>query len=230
MRHKSPVRWLALLAAATLTLSAAQLADSARGATAVADQVSADATTSVYTGTAHITLRYFDYCDLSTTQRHYVGERSGSMPVTLVIGAALQDSNGFRDPNPFRFSLATDRQGPEGTFGIQSEFYGTTGSGRDALLVYWSFAHDPQTGAINGTLTDGHRSEAAALNLVFSGGSTNCGVLLDGVFPLADNNNTYGFRTAIRGTINQAAAQIHFEGSSWNGNRDIFVDASLRRE
>lgn len=183
----------------------------------------------VYSGPAQVRVEYYDYCDLSSTNRRHYDSRSADMPVTLVINDPSQDSSGNREPNPFFFSLATDSQGEEGTFGLQSALAGKmeAGSGRDVLLVYWEIQYDEDTGEFSGELTDSHRKEAAASNLLFSQGNGQPCDVSSGVLALGDGKDNPDFRTVMKGRISDRTVQVHVEGISWNGNRDLVVDAEL---
>ncbi|WP_427019467.1 hypothetical protein ACQCSX_22765 (plasmid) [Pseudarthrobacter sp. P1] len=239
MKRYKPASWLAFLVTTILLFvmgPAAALGDvPSQGVNAINHSsratfhplAVAPSASLVFRGTANVVLRHYDYC---TTQRRFIGEQTYARPVTLLVGPSLHDSNGVRDPNPFTFSLATDVQAADGAWGLTSSFYGRIigGSQRDILFVYWSFTYDAQTGAISGTLANSHKYDAAALNLVFSQDLPTC-IRNSGVYPLADDLNIDGYRTALAGNIGDQSAHIQVLGSSWNGNRDIFIDATLSR-
>ncbi|WP_306193097.1 hypothetical protein [Streptomyces sp. MK5] len=213
-----------------LALSASLASGGLIGQAAAAD-AAANSQKTVYAGTAEVTIGYYDYCDLSTTQRRHYDTRTASMPVTLVITPPQQDTGGVSDPNPFTFQLATDQQGGEGTFGLQSAFYGTMqeGSGRDVLLVYWTIQQNTDTGEVTAELTDSHRAEGAAFNLIFSQGNGQPCDITSGVAALGDGKDSRDYKTSMRGKIDANRAQLHVEGTSWNGNRDLVVNADLSR-
>jgi hypothetical protein len=180
----------------------------------------------VFKGVATVREWYYDYCDLTTTARRLYDQAQGTFAVTLVMSRPLA-SGGRREPNPFHFSLATNRQGGDGTFGLVSAAVPTTASGRRVLLTYWRHVYNRRTGRVIGQLVASHRAEGAAANLLFTAPSGRPCDVLQPAQPFGDGER--GFATSLRGTITARRARLVLKGSTWNGNRDVVVTATLHR-
>jgi hypothetical protein len=177
----------------------------AGGASAAIGQVT-------YTGTATVTVDFYDYCGANASLA-FVRTQQYSYPTTLVVA---DPPNG--DSNPISISLASDQQGGDGQFGVTSVLP-TAG----LTLGYWSLAYNSDTGAISGTLTNTHEAEAAATNLLFSTTPLiPCRDLgsIPNAFSMAEGST-------LSGTISTGGAALTVTGRSSDALRAFRVDVSL---
>jgi len=167
-----------------------------------------------YAGTSTVAVDYYDFCGAGATRR-YIGTRRYQQAVTMIV-----TDRAAGDPNPYRFSLATNLQGTgEGQFGVNSALITP-----QYRLVYWTFTTAPN-GRLTGTLVNSHRQEAAAVNLLY----TNT--------PLIPCRDLGGFVNALAiaenarlaGTLTTAAATLTITGATTDSQRIFRTDISVRR-
>lgn len=114
-----------------------------------------------YQGTAKVALNVYDYCG-SGNSRRLAGSRTYAMPATLDFGKPMQ-GGGPTEGNPFSLALSVGDPSQQGAMTFKSAQAYNVSSGQ-ALLTYWKLQWDGSK--IEGSLTDDHTREAAALNLV----------------------------------------------------------------
>jgi hypothetical protein len=209
----------ALRVALTLTSTVALGLVGAGTASAAGDEF-------VYNGTAEITVAQYGYCGFSSEPAP-IGQRSFTAPVTLVVGDPAADSDGGAEQNPVHFTVQTDQQGPTGAWSVTTGLVATTpDTGRDLAVQYWTNEYDPETGRLAGRLTNDHKEEALAYNLV------NVEQLLVpcrpelGTIPMVA---AMGEGTELAGTLDADQASIEIAGVSSDGLTQYHIVTSLQR-
>lgn len=182
-----------------------------------------------WSGTAEVEVDYYDYCDLSSLDRHYLGSERYRFAATFLAQPPQRDSDGYQDPNGWRFTFSSEHQSGEGAFFFTSAYYGTMqfGSGRDVLLIYWDLWYDPDTGEVWGTLTDSRRNEGLALNQLSSSQPVVACQPQHGWLPMM-----YPFNEGAEmlGRLDERGGEFRFEAQATNGTRDVTIQVSLTRD
>jgi hypothetical protein len=150
------VRRVAIATAISLTAFGSGAATAAAGGTE-----------QVYSGDATITISTYDYCDLNTGGRHFVGEQSYTAAATMVVSDPISDGEGGAEQNPIHFTLQSDQQTAIGAFSLTSaQVFTTPQTDRQVALTYWSTTYDSTDGNLQAQLVEDNIESAAAYNLV----------------------------------------------------------------
>jgi hypothetical protein len=124
-------------------------------------------TEQIYSGDAMITITTYDYCDLNTGERRFVGEQSYTAGATLVVSDPISDGEGGVEQNPIHFTLQSDQQTAVGGFSLTSaQVFTTPQTARQVALTYWSTTYDSTDGTLQAQLIEDNVESAAAYNLV----------------------------------------------------------------
>ena len=167
-----------------------------------------------YAGTATVAIDYYDLCGPGASRR-YIGTRRYQQAIAMIV-----TDRAAGDPNPYRLSLATTRQGTgEGQFGLNSAL--VTPQYR---LVYWTLSA-AANGQLTGTLANSHRQEAAAANLLYSNTP---------LIPCRDlggyvNALAIGENARLAGNLTTATATLIIAGATVDSLRVFRADVSVRR-
>jgi hypothetical protein len=169
-----------------------------------------------YRGTMTIAVDYYDFCDISTTQRQYRGTRTGTFNVTIVTGPRKTN---FRSPlplvetNPFNLFVQTTPVGQNG--GVDLSSAGVFAEDR-IMLQYWALQLRGST--LTGNLIDTHAAETAVLNEFWTDQLfLACAPQLGGfVGPL-----TVSTGATLQGTITDRRIAFDVQGTVDNRTRDI---------
>jgi hypothetical protein len=187
-----------------------------------------------YTGTMAVTEHILSYCSLSNTPVD-TGTRQTTMPAIVTTGPPKvpQAASPFLflpppvglETNPINL-LVTEPDAylnAEGALflGSAETFAGTSPS---LILQYWDLRLSGT--ALTGTLTQDHKEEAAALNLL----STELELVpcrpslgeIGFVLPVAEG-------ATLTGTLTEHQATLHVEGHTYDGSRTFVADVTASR-
>jgi len=165
-----------------------------------------------YTGTATITIDYYDIDMLGNLTLLFT--RNYSQDVMVLTGP-LKNVGSVVEDNPFNLNISTDSQGSDGNFGITSALVISDTNIGDVLLQYWTF--ECNNANITGSLTDNHIAESSALNLFWAWDEIVTGV--SGTFPFWMDENS-----SIQGTINNNAARLTLKSTSTDTTRQFVAE------
>jgi hypothetical protein len=212
---------MSALRTATRTLTAAAVLTAAvAGLGAAPATASATESQFVYAGTATITLAAYDYCDLSTSQRHPAGQQTVTLPVELTVSEPVEG-----ETSPLHLTLQTDPAGAPGGFLLTTAQTATTSQG-GLVLPFWNVEFDAGSGELAGTLAEDHREEAAAANqFAVVQPLVPCQPQL-GTIPQID---AMAEGAQLAGSLGTDGARLEFAGSTVTGLWDYHVSAELTR-